>query len=111
MSRTKKGTPKAPEAAPESPGGLTGPRIPTEQLTGVNHIIFGSGSTSGPEVANSLGVNHNTLWMYLNRPGRGMPVAVADQLADDFCRRAAALLEQARHLRGLVARASREKAA
>jgi hypothetical protein len=84
-------TPPEPTvAAPES-------RVRVEQLTDVHALVFGDERTAGPLVARAIDVPHPTLWAYLNRVG--LPAPTAERLADEFCRRAARLLEVASQLR------------
>jgi hypothetical protein len=82
-------------------------RVPAAALTQVHDLIFGPGRTAGPTVALSTGIAHNTLWSFLNR--NGLPAVEAQVLADDLCRRAAAMIEAATTLRGAAKAAVQEQ--
>lgn len=85
-------------------------RIPVERLAEVSNVLFGEDRLGGPQIAERVGASHMNIWSWLNR--RGMPEAIADQLAAVCDAHAHKLMRIAGQLRAAArdARAEMERA-
>ena len=72
-------------------------RIPVTRLRQVQDVVFGRKSWRGPDLALRLKAKHVTVWSWLNR--NGLPVKVAEPMAQELERRGNELLAAATSLR------------
>jgi hypothetical protein len=82
--------------------------IHPENIRSVAAVLVGEDRASGPKIAQALDAEYNTVWAWLNR--RGMPVDVAEKLANYMEEHALKMIEQASVLRTRARQAVEEHA-